>query len=62
MQETTISNKQKSDESNKKRLESLKQKADEFKLKKSLVRSSLNDAVSSVISKLKKIINLILIY
>lgn len=46
MKETTISNK--SDESNKKRLESLKQKAEEFKLKKNLVRSSLNDVVSNV--------------
>ena len=51
MKETTISNK--SDESNKKRLESLKQKAEEFKLKKSLVRSSLNDVVSNVFFVLK---------
>ncbi len=35
----------KSDESNRKRLESLKQQAEEFKLKKSLIKNSLNSLV-----------------
>ena len=35
----------KSDESNRKRLESLKQQAEEFKLKKTLIKNSLNNLV-----------------
>ena len=34
------------DESNRKRLESLKQQADEFKLKKSIIKNSLNRLVT----------------
>ena len=43
MKEDILVKSDKSDESNRKRLESLKQQADEFKLKKSFIKNSLNN-------------------
>lgn len=44
------------EESNKKRLESLKEKLNDYKNKKTIVRSSLNDLVNLFIQKNKNLI------
>ena len=48
--ESSFKTANKSDDSNRKRLESLKQQAEEFKLKKSLIKNSLNSLVKIILN------------